>query len=96
VSVGFTTTKLTLDAQSGQLAQNLALFARSATNLEMYLTAVPDADLESLGYTADDVALLKSAAADMAKLAAIYRGEVEQTPAYDFRTFTLRIAGLQL
>lgn len=96
MSVGYTTTKVSIDTQSGTLAQQLAVWARSATNLEGYLSTLTETDLELLGYTADDVALLKSAAGDMAKLAAIYRGETDQTPAYDFRTFTLRIAGLQV
>ena len=96
MSVGFTTTKGTLDTQSGSLAQQIGLWARSAANLQTYLLATPDSDLELLGYTPDDVALLKSGAADMAKLAQIYAGQAEQTPAYDFRTFTARIAGLQI
>lgn len=96
MSVGIVTTKNTFDIASGQLAKQIAEWARSATDLDQYLDTLTDADLEALGYTADDVALLKSAAGDMATLAAIYRGEQAQAPAYDFRTFTLRIAGLQV
>ena len=96
MSVGFVTTKQSLDQQSGMLSQNIMQWSRGATNLQSYLAAIPDTDLEALGYTADDVALLKSAANDMGKLAQVFRGEAEQTPPYDFRTFTSRIAGLQL
>lgn len=96
MSVGYTTTKATLDAQSGTLAQQIATWSRSAMNLQNYLLAATEADLIALGYTTDDVALLKSAGTDMAKLAQVYYGEMEQTPAYDFRTFTMRIAGLQV
>lgn len=96
MSVGFTTTKSSLDQQSGLLAQQIIQWADTAINLQRYLAAAPDADLEALGYSPEDVALLKSASNDMNKLAEVFRGEAEQTPAYDFRTFTARIAGLQL
>lgn len=96
MSVGIAVSKGSIDAQSGSLAQGIAQWAESATSLQGYLVAAPDADLEALGYTPEDVALLKSAATDMAKLAQVFYGAVEQTPAYDFRTFTKRLAGLQL
>jgi hypothetical protein len=96
MSVGIITNKGTLDLQAGTLAQQIGIWARSATNLNQYLLAATEADLEALGYSTADVALLKSASGDMAKLAQIFEGAAEQTPAYDFRTFTARIAGLQL
>lgn len=96
MSVGNVTTKVSLDQQSGALAQQIMVWARSATNLQTYLAAAVDTDLEGLGYSPDDVALLKSSSTDMAKLAQIFEGAATQTPAYDFRTFVARIAGLQL
>lgn len=96
MSVGFVTDKGTIDRQIGSISGNLFLWARQATDLQTYLAAIPDTDLETLGYTPEDVALLKSAANDMGKLAQVFRGEVDQTPAYDFRTFTGRVAGLQI
>ena len=95
--VGIVTTKPTIDLQAGQLAQQIAIWARTATNLHDYLLSLTSTDLVALGYDAEhDVPLLMSATGDMAKLAQIYIGAIEQTPAYDFRTFTLRIAGLQV
>ena len=96
MSVGFVTTKATLDQQSGLLATQIMQWADAAHNFNQYLVAAPDADLEGLGYTADDVALLKSAGHDMAQLALVFTGAAAQTPAYDFRTFVARIAGLQV
>lgn len=96
MSVGFTTSKGSLDQASGLLAHNIMMWSRQATDLQTYLAAVPDADLEGLGYTPEDVALLKSAVNDMGKLAQVFFGQAEQTPAYDFRTFVGRIAGFQL
>lgn len=96
MSVGLPVTKLDLDQTSGNLSRQIHGWAQTATNLYTTLAATPDADLEALGYQPEDVALLKSAAGDMNKLAQVFRGEAEQTPAYDFRTFTSRLAGLML
>lgn len=96
MSVGFATSKATIDQQCGLLASQILQWADNAINFNAYLVAAPDADLEALGYTPEDVALLKSAGGDMAKLAQVFRGAVEQTPPYDFRTFVARTAGLQV
>lgn len=96
MAVGISTNKMTLDSQSGMLAQQIQTWSRSATSLEGYLAGATEADLIALGYTSDDVALLKSAVHDMAQLASIFFGETTQDPAYDFRTFVARIGGIVL
>lgn len=96
MSVGIVTTKGTIDATSGMLAQQIAMWTRQVTNLQDFLVATPDVDLQAMGYTPEDVALLKSAAGDMNKLAQIYYGEIALPEAYAFETFILRIAGLQV
>lgn len=95
--VGIVTTKSTIDGQVGMAAQQIANWARTVTNLHDYLLTMTPTDLAALGYDPEhDVPLLMSAVGDMDKLAKIYRGEVEQTPAYNFQTFILRVAGLQV
>lgn len=94
MSVGFTVNKGSLDQRSGSLANNIMQWSAQALDLQNHLNTLLEADLEAMGYTPEDVALLKSASNDMAKLAAVFYGQVEQTPAYDFRTFVGRIAGL--
>jgi hypothetical protein len=97
MSVGNITTKATLDMQIGQLSQQIQTWTRNATNLNNYLLTLTEADLVALGYDATtDVPLLKSASGDMGKLASVFYGEAEQTPAYDFRTFVARVGGFQI
>lgn len=94
MSVGTVVTKADYDSTSGTLAQQIKQWAEVAVDLQSNLATMVDGDLINLGYTADDVTLLRTAAGDMHKLAQIYLGQIEQTPAYDFRTFLNRISGL--
>lgn len=97
MSVGIPVTKTDIDNNAGSLARQISMWAESITKFqEEYLAGATDEALEALGYTADDVALLKSAMNDLYKLAQVYYGKAEQTPAYDFRTFASRLVGIQL
>jgi hypothetical protein len=98
MSVGLPVDKFQLDSQAGGLARTLETFANQALQLKQYLDAVPDADLEAppFGYTANEVAELKSAATDMATVAGVYKGTVDHTPASDLGVFSRRLMGLYL
>jgi len=94
VSVGKVVTKADYDSKSGDLAQQINQWAEAAANLASNVGTMTDPDLVNLGYTPDDVTLLRTCVGDMHKLAQVYLGEIDQTPAYDFRTFLNRISGL--
>jgi hypothetical protein len=98
MSVGLPVDKFQLDSQAGGLARTIEQWTSQAEQLKQYLDAAPDADLEAppFGYTADEVATLKSAATDMATLAAVYKGTAELTPARDLGVFSRRLMGLYL
>jgi alpha-D-ribose 1-methylphosphonate 5-phosphate C-P lyase len=96
MSVGIQVTKGQIDNDSSMLARQIDAWAESVTSMQAYLVATPDADLIAMGYTVEDVALLKSAIGDLAHLAQVYYGADEQTPAYDFRTFAKRLMGLNV
>lgn len=96
MSVGIGVTKAQIDQDSGVLARQIDAWAESVGNMQLYLAAAPDADLIELGYTSDDVALLKSAITDLDKLARVYLGQTDSTPAYDYRTFAKRLMGLNV
>jgi hypothetical protein len=85
-----------MDYWSGIIAQDIATWADRVDSLAAFLVGTPDADLEAppFNYAAVDVAVLKSAIADLERLAQIYRGQLAQTPAYDFRTFAQHLQGL--
>ena len=94
MSVGIVVSKSDYDTHSGTLARQINEWAADALNLSSNVSTMADADLQNLGYTPDEVTLLRTCVADMAKLAQVYLGELELTPAYDFRTFLNRISGL--
>jgi hypothetical protein len=94
MAVGFQITKPDLDTNIGSISRSVNQWAENITRYKATVDGLSEQDLEKLGYTPDDVALLKSAVNDLGHLARIYYGQDEQTPAYDFRTFSLRLAGL--
>ncbi len=96
MAAGIPIDKFSLDNASGGLARSLEQFANQALQFKKEMDSVPDADLEALGYTADDVALLKSAATDMATVANVYKGTADHTPASDLGVFSRRLMGLYL
>src|SRR5262245_22400980 len=65
----------------------------NVANAAVFLAPAQDADLVALGYTPEDVAVLRSAMADLDRLRRVYVGLEETTPAYDFRTFSQRLFG---
>jgi len=98
MAAGLPVDKFQLDNQIGMLARNLETFANQALQLKQYLDATPDADLEAppFEYEPGDVALIKSAATDMATVANVYKGLVDHTPASDLGVFSRRLMGLYL
>src|SRR5262245_12844863 len=83
-------TKATIDATLGDATQALNIAFLNVGNAAAFLAPAQDADLVALGYTPEDVAVLRSAMADLDRLRTVYEGLAEATPAYDFRTFAQR------
>jgi hypothetical protein len=54
----------------------------------------PDPDLIALGFTADDVATLKTSFNDLTQLGLIWVGAEALPAPYDFRTFVRRMWGV--
>ena len=97
MSVGFQTSKQDVDSKSGSICRMIAAWADETIKFqEGFLAGATEQQLMDLGYTTDDVALLKSAISDMYRLAHVYQGVAAQSPAYDFRTFASRLTGVML
>jgi hypothetical protein len=96
MSVGFPKARAEVDNQSGTLAVSLRNLFDGIDNFKAFLDETPDADLQAppYNYTAQDVAYLKSAFNDLAKLGQIYRGQGTQSTPYDFRTFANHLTGV--
>lgn len=93
---GFSRARADIDQRAGTLVLTLRNTFDEIDRFQNFLAGTPDADLQAapINYTAGEVAQLKSAIADLAKLSAIFRGADTQSPAYDFRTFAKQLVGV--
>lgn len=94
MSVGLPVTKEEIDIRSGDLARAFQKNFQQVQTLKAYLDATPDEDLITLGYTPNEVAVLKTAVADLAELTNIAKGLATLTTAKDFTTFVSQLWGV--
>jgi len=94
MSVGLPVTKDEIDARAGDLARAFQRAFGDVVTMQSFLAATPNADLELLGYTPDEVATLKTAFADLTQLANIWIGGVALPDPKDFRVFVSRLWGV--
>lgn len=94
MSVGLPVTKQEIDARSGDLARAFQDHFIDVNTLQSFLARTPDGDLIALGYTADEVASLKTAYTDLAQLSQIWIGAEALAAPKDFRTFVQRLWGV--
>lgn len=94
MSVGLDVTKREVDTRAGDIARTFQRVFDDVATMQGFLLRTVDADLIALGYTADEVATLKTAYADLAQLAGIWVGNDPLPAAKDFRVFVSRIWGV--
>jgi hypothetical protein len=94
MSVGIVTTKGEIDSRMGQLARDYQKVFRDLAVLKGYFDATANATLEGMGYTAGEVAVLKSAIADLNQLYDISRGAANLAVAKDFNAFIRQLWGV--
>lgn len=95
MSVGFPVDKNTLDQRTASLAWQLRSTFDQIQIVKTWLDTQTDTALEALGYSAGDVAVIRSAYVDLSKLGTVAHGTATQTPAYDFFTFAKSLLGVQ-
>ena len=94
MAIGLNPTKSEIDTMCGVVARDIQKALDRVEAFKYWLDAKTDADLIALGYTAGEVATLRSAWGDAAQIAHIYKGELNLTLAKDFRTFIRQVWGL--
>jgi hypothetical protein len=94
MSVGLPITKNEIDTRAGDIARRFQQNFGDVVTLQQYLVATPDPDLVALGYTADEIASLKTAYLDLTQLGRIWIGAEPLTAAKDFRVFVSRLWGV--
>jgi hypothetical protein len=94
MSIGITVGKSEIDSRMGQLARDYQKVFRDLAILKSYFDATADPTLVALGYTAGEVAILKSAIADLNQLYDISRGAVNLAVIKDFNAFVRQLWGV--
>ena len=94
MSVGLAVTKGEIDSRAGDISRSFQAAFENVATLALFLDATPDQDLIELGYTAGEVATLKTAWADLVELGTIWTGNAALANAKDFRAFVRRLWGV--
>ena len=94
MSVGLPATKQEIDSRAGDIARAFQRTFADVVTLQSYLAATPDGDLVTLGYSANEVAVLKTAFTDLTQLGTIWTGSAALAQAKDFRTFVRQLWGV--
>jgi len=92
--IGIQVTKQSLNDVAGNISLALEQTFRRVDSLKFTFDSTADQTLIDLGFTAEEVAVFKTAFTDLAQLADVYRGEDTQATAKDYRTFARRLWGL--
>lgn len=94
MSVGLPVTKSEIDTRAGDIARRFQQSFEDVLTMQQYLTATLDVDLVNLGYTQEDVGLLKAAFSDLEHLGRIWMGTEALAAPKDFRTFVKKLWGV--
>lgn len=97
MTVGASKTRMDIDATAAQVARQLFSAFEAVKQFKAWLDTQVNADLEALGYSAYDVAVLKSALADLDDLAKAFDGTLPNRPLpYAYQTFAKQLLGTGL
>jgi hypothetical protein len=94
MSVGLAVTKDEIDARSGDISRAFQRLFGDVVTLQQYLLSTPTEDLIALGYTDNEVAVLKTAFTDLTELANIWIGQAALAAPKDFRAFVKQLWGV--
>jgi len=97
MAVGASVTRNDIDSTSAQVARQLFAAMESVAQFKAWLDTKLDDDLTNMGYSVGDVAVLRSATADLADLGAVFIGATQARGLpYDYRTFAKQLLGTGL
>jgi hypothetical protein len=95
MSVGLPKGKNDIDYRAGQIVVQLRDILEAVDNFKLMLDAYPDVDMEAAGWTPTEVAVMKSAYGDLAKLSRISKAQDTQIAVSDFMFWARKLTGVQ-
>lgn len=90
---GYPTDKSVIDQRMASVVQGLRNGLLDAQRVKDWLDTMPDADLIAKGWTATEVAAMKSAFADLSALGKVAGGQQTVTAANDFFFWARKLLG---
>lgn len=97
MTVGIQISQGEINNQAGAIARSVFAAMQNVAEFKGWLDGVSANELESTySFTASDAAVLKSAFADLANLAAVFTGSATVATARDFRVFSKKLLGTGL
>lgn len=94
MSIGSAPSKLDSDTAVGDISRALFFQFRRAKNYKYWLDGRLDSDLTAMGYSAPEIAQLRSVALALDNMRQVWEGLLAITPAADQRTFPRLASGL--
>lgn len=94
MAVGFQVTKAAIDQRVGSIVVAGEAWFDDVKRMAAWLAATPDADLEALGYSNGDVAILKSSFADLENLRLTSYGQRTQPATSNFFFWAAKLRGI--
>lgn len=94
MAVGFPVNKSDVDNTLGQISIQLRDSIFRVPGFKARIDAMTDSDLLGLGYTADDITLLRACLVDLLQIFSVATGVATQPTVYDFRTNIAKVTGV--
>lgn len=96
MAVGLTAnmTVSSVNQQAGAILQNLVGALDQAAEFQVFLNWYGAANLQTLGFSSADAAIIVSAYTDAFKIYQLYRGQTTLATAYDFSTFIKQLTAM--
>jgi hypothetical protein len=94
MSVGLPVSKDEINTRAGDTARAFQRAFVDAATMQLYLVATTEQQLIDLGFTANEVAVLKTAYNDLEFLGQIWTGTATLPALKDFRTFVRQLWGV--
>lgn len=93
MAAGVPITKNQVDQAISAIGNDMHMVMIRSVEFKYWLDGIPDPDLTTMGYSAGDIANLRTAVADIKQISDIFNGLANLAVTKDFRTFLRRVWG---
>lgn len=95
MAAGFDVTKADLDRRMGSAVVGLREAFAQISRIQEYLGRMTEEDLTAMGYSVEEISLIKSAFNDLVALKSVAEGDEAHPDATDFFAWGSKLTGLE-